>query len=30
MSAELMDTGLNLILFAYVGVLIWLSLRPLP
>lgn len=30
MSAELIDTMLNLTVFAYVGVLVWMWLRPDP
>ncbi|KPA21724.1 hypothetical protein shim_24310 [Shimia sp. SK013] len=30
MSSELLDTVLNIGVFAYIGFLIWLSLRPNP
>lgn len=30
MSAQLVDTVLNLGVFAYIGLLVWLALRPDP
>lgn len=30
MSGQLIDTALNLNIFAYVGFLVWLALRPDP
>ena len=30
MEGSLLDTALNLIVFAYIGFLVWLSLRPNP
>jgi len=30
MNGEITDTALNLIVFAYVGFLIWLAQRPQP
>ncbi len=30
MSNELLDTFMNITVFAYIGLLIWLALRPDP
>lgn len=30
MSGPFIDTALNLAVFAYIGVLVWLAARPLP
>ena len=30
MSGELIDTMLNITVFAYIGLLIWLAIRPDP
>ncbi len=30
MSAQVLDTLLNVTVFAYIGVLIWLAMRPDP
>lgn len=30
MSAQIVDTALNIGVFAYIGLLIWLAMRPDP
>lgn len=30
MTGQMVDTLLNLLVFAYIGILVWLALRPNP